>query len=95
MFMELPNQLRIRDNGKVRKVKISKDRLQKYNEFVAANKNTLMSKHLAIKELIGGVCCICGDIPDVEVVYPLEGATRIERYCNDCIKSVYAREQVL
>ena len=25
--------------------------------------------------------------------YDVDGATRIERYCNNCIKSVYSREQ--
>lgn len=88
--------LRIRDrDATIKQIDIPKEKLQKFNEFVAANKNTYVSKHLAIKELIGGVCCVCGDIPDVEVTYPLEGATRIERYCNNCIKSVYARGQAL
>jgi len=54
-------------------------------------------KKLATKKLTGGIspCCVCGDIPSCEVLYKLEDITRVERYCNKCIKSVYAREAVL
>ena len=30
----------------------------------------------------GGLCCICGGWPDYKVLYDLEGAKRVERYCQ-------------
>jgi hypothetical protein len=54
-------------------------------------------KKLGIKKLTDGVnpCCVCGSIPTYEILYKYEDATRLELYCQDRIKSVYAREAIL
>ena len=55
-------------------------------------------KKRIIKEMTGhSGCWSCGGIPTLEVTYPVKdgGATQIERYCEDCIKKLYEREQVL
>ena len=33
-------------------------------------------------------CCICAGIPSLEVVYDADGASRIERYCEACLKKM-------
>jgi hypothetical protein len=48
-----------------------------------------------IKQLSGGVCFICRGIPTHEVLYDVYKATKIERYCDNCVKTVYEREAVL
>ena len=34
----------------------------------------------------GGECMICHSIPTFKVIYDLEGCSRIERYCSDCLE---------
>jgi len=31
----------------------------------------------------------------MEIVFDVEGATLIEKHCDNCVKSVFAREEVL
>ena len=35
-----------------------------------------------LREFYGGICCICGELPDYRVLYDEQGAKRIERYCQ-------------
>lgn len=86
--------LRIRDNATVRPIKLSEDKLKKINDIINSNKYAPFRKDNAIKQ-ISGYCCVCGAVAELEVTYPLEGATRVEKYCPKCIEKVYAREQVL
>ncbi|MEP6576955.1 MAG: hypothetical protein ABJB85_11050 [Nitrososphaerota archaeon] len=90
--------LRIRDNATVKQINISKDKLEKYESLLRTHKIYDRNKKSAIKQYYGhSPCCICGDVPSVVVQYPTEGGggTRIESYCQGCIKKVYEREQVL
>jgi hypothetical protein len=48
-----------------------------------------------IKQVMGGTCCICREVPTMQVSYSLEGATWIEYYCDKCIKNFFAREAVI
>ena len=48
-----------------------------------------------MKKLVGSWCILCGGIPTKIATYDYNGATKIERYCQDCIKSVYAKEAIL
>jgi hypothetical protein len=36
-------------------------------------------------------CCICDDIATKIVRYPIQGATRIERYCDRCASNQFSR----
>jgi hypothetical protein len=42
-------------------------------------------------------CWSCGGIAMIEVTYPVKdgGATLREWYCENCIKKLYEREQVI
>ena len=41
------------------------------------------------------LCRHCSGIPTHEILYDVDKATRIERYCDNCVKTVYEREAVL
>lgn len=88
--------LRIRDNeATIRQLKFQEDTLEKLR-MLSSSSVTEEVKKLGIKKLTNvSPCCVCGDIPTCEIIYNVENATRIERYCEKCVKSVYAREAVL
>lgn len=90
----MASQLRICDNGIVRPIELSEDKLNKLNEILDSKKHAPFYKDNAIKAITGR-CCVCGLRAEFQVNYPIDGATRIERYCSKCIEKVYAREQVL
>jgi hypothetical protein len=87
---EMAEQIRIRDNGKLNKIKIPSDKLEVVQKIVKSNVSDSVKENI-IKQLSGGVCCICRAIPTQEVIYNVGDATRIERYCDRCIKTIYER----
>ncbi len=88
--------LRIRDNATVKELNIPKDKLEVLERIVSSNNIKDETKHRMIRKLSeGSSCCICRGIPSMEVIYHLEGATKMERYCSECIKKVYERTPVL
>jgi hypothetical protein len=92
--MAFPNsQVRIRD-GIVRPINTPAEQLQQLKEVLNSNRLTPSRKE-AVQKKVTGCCCICGSIPTMQVSYDADGATRIEKYCDNCIKSVYSREAVL
>ena len=79
----------------IKRLEFLEDTLSKLQNLVSANVTEEVKK-LGIKKLTGvNPYCVCGDIPSYEIIYNVENATRIERYCEKCVKSVYGREQVL
>jgi hypothetical protein len=86
----MAEQIRIRDNGKINKIKIPSDKLEVIQKILKSNVSDSVKENI-IKQLSGGVCCICRSIPTHEITYNVGNATRIERYCNNCIKSAYER----
>ena len=86
----------MRDNATVKELNIPKDKLEVLQKIVSSNNIMDDTKHAMIRKLSeGSACCICRGIPSMEVIYHLEGATQMERYCSECIKKVYQREAVL
>jgi hypothetical protein len=92
----LSGTLRIRDKeATIKQLEFPKDTFDKLQQLVSANV-TQDVKKLGIKKLTGvNPCCVCGGIPFYQVLYDVENATRIERYCDKCVKSIYAKEAVL
>ena len=64
---------------------IPEDKLKKLN-MKLNSKYSRFSKVKMIRELAGGLCCLCAEIPTKIVKYKLEDATLIERYCDECFK---------
>ena len=55
-----------------------------------------MNKREIIHRITGfKSCSSCGGISDLELSYDLDGAVRLERYCNKCAESVFEREKDL
>src|SRR6476620_3400084 len=78
--------LRIRNDGKVKQMNISKDKLEALQKVVSSN---LMDrqKRSEIRKVTGGSpCCLCDGIPSLEVVYDVDGVSRLERYISSCAK---------
>jgi hypothetical protein len=89
--------LRIRQDATIHQLDIEKEKLEALKRIVNADIPTYTKKRI-IKEMTGYTgCWACEGIPTLEVRYPVKdgGATKIERYCEDCIKKLYEREQVL
>ena len=64
---------------------IPEDTLQKLNKFLG-NMSDMFKRDMMHK--ISGECMICHSIPDYMVIYDLDGASKVERYCDSCIKKV-------
>jgi hypothetical protein len=47
-----------------------------------------------IQKKLGGTCVICGGLAQKIASYDCAGfATRIERYCDSCVKKTFARSE--
>ncbi len=87
--------LRIRNKGTIREIKTPSDKMEVMLKIQKSNVAEEV-KDKIIKKFCGGTCCMCRRIPSHEVIYDVgDKATRIERYCDNCVKSVYEREAVL
>ena len=85
-------QIRIRDNGTIRPIQIPPDKLEKMQKILNSNVSEIVRNN-CLRKMLGhrSLCCICRGISTQEVTYKLDGATKIERYCERCVKTVYAR----
>jgi len=60
------------------------------NKVLASNKSPL-TKHLAVQKIVGGYCSSCGAIASKKAIFDAHGATVIEKYCDNCVKSMKFR----
>lgn len=89
-------QLRIRQDASIHQINLESDKLEALQKVVDANVSEGVKKRIII--VTGHTrCWSCSGIPTLEVRYPVKdgGATKIERYCEPCIRKLYEREQVL
>jgi hypothetical protein len=84
----------IGNNRIARKIDISPDKLE-YLKKVEKSKVTEVRKYKIFKRVAGGFFCLWRGIPKHKVIYRIEGAVMIEKYCNKCIKKQDKREQVI
>ncbi len=88
--------LRIRDNGTIRQLNIPKEDLEELQKIVSSHTTTDEIKKIMLKKFtIVSPCCTCGGIPEMEVSYDCDGATKIERYCSSCANRVFSRNAVI
>lgn len=89
--------LRIRpDNGTIRELNIPKEKLEVLQKVIASPQTTDDIKKMMIKKFAEvSPCCCCGGIPSLEVIYPADGASRVERYCEACATRVFSRNAVI
>ena len=86
----MTEQIRVRDNGNITKIKIPSDKLEVMLKILKSHVSDTVKENI-IKQLSGGVCCICRAIPTHQVTYNVGNATQIERYCDSCINSVHTK----
>ncbi len=83
------SNLRIRDNAVITELHITNEQRAKVQQMVNRNPN---QRNNIVKKVTGhGYCQSCGQVPDVLLSYDCDGAKRLERYCNSCIKKVFSR----
>jgi len=78
--------------GTVKKLNIPNDVFEALEKIVSSECLMYKSKQDTIRRLTGGSPCrVCKGIPSHEVIYGVQdgGATRIERYCDNCMKKRY------
>ena len=74
------------NNLAIKKLKYTSRITQKLHGIVNPNISDI-NKRAAIRKLIDfSGCCVCDGVPAYELIYQLESAKRIERYCNRCYK---------
>jgi hypothetical protein len=85
--------LRLGNNGKITKIEIPSEKLELINRIQKSNV-AITVKEDKVKDLAGGLCCVCREIPTKRITYDVRDAKKIERYCDECIERVYLREAV-
>lgn len=87
-------RLRIRPkNTTVRQLNLSLEQINEAQKVMSSPASRQM-RHVKLKQILkGNSCCVCDHLPSVEIVYHLGGVSKIERYCDICIKTVYQRER--
>lgn len=87
--------LRIRNNGTVLKIDSDPVKLEKAQKIVNSNNVSDTVKNDLIKNLPNGRCCLCENIATHKLLIDVSDekhATRVERYCETCLKTVYERK---
>lgn len=66
---------------KIEKIKFTKEQQQQIDKLLKESTFEQLSRRKLL-QFYGGSCCICGQWPDFKVIYDVDGAKRIERYCK-------------
>jgi hypothetical protein len=87
-------QLRLRNNSKITKIEIPLEKLELINR-IQKSKVAMTIKEDKVKDLVGGLCCICREIPTKQITYDMRHAIKIERYCDECIERSMPEEGLI
>jgi hypothetical protein len=79
--------LRIRNNAEIHELKFTDEQLAKVKYASRLSKNRAVRENLNV-----GTCCVCGDVPNYEIKSDVQGARKIEYFCDTCVKSIFTRE---
>ena len=58
------------------------ERLKKY--LAANNRYPLAQKNM--QQRVSGFCLLCSGVPDFFMIYNVDGASKVERYCSSCLE---------
>jgi hypothetical protein len=70
----------------IEEIKITKEQLTDLESELKRSSITSNGKKDIVKKYAGGVCIICGSVPSKMISLDADGATVIERYCEECFK---------
>ena len=76
----------MKSEPKIEEINITKKQREELKNRVKEDITTTESRNRIIKKYAGGVCSICGGMPTRILTYDVDGATVIERYCNNCFQ---------
>lgn len=62
---------------------VNKEKLEDLSKILSSNKFSSDAKRRKQKNLTGE-CCMCPAIPNKLVTYDMDGAKKIEKYCDKC-----------
>lgn len=74
----------------IKPMNIPADQLEILKDALVSKRYTPKSRDTLLAK-ISGRCCVCGAIPTQIASYDCAGATRIERYCDACVKKQFSR----
>jgi hypothetical protein len=74
----------MKSNPIIQEIKITQQQLTDLNAKLKTFTINSNGKYDIIKKYAGGVCLICSDFPTKKIIYDADGASVIERYCNNC-----------
>lgn len=69
----------------ISEIVVNKDELDDLSKILSSNKFSSDAKRSKQKHLTGE-CCMCPAIPNKLVIYDMDGAKKIERYCDKCFE---------
>ena len=64
---------------------------RQFLDTILASSKSPMTKHLAVRKIVGGYCSSCGAIATQKAIFDARGATVIEKYCDNCVKEMKFR----
>ena len=92
--------LRGRRNMKIDEIILSSERQQLLDNFLEMEMNPLKYHHYspirktrALRRIIGGTLCSCGQIPKYQISYQFKDISLVERYCELCFNLIKEREK--
>jgi hypothetical protein len=65
--------------------------IARLKELIRSRRYTNDWRNEKIMKQLGGICCLCGGLASQIVSYDCSGATRIERYCDECVQKTFSR----
>lgn len=89
-------QIRLRKGVKLRELKIPEENLKQLKETMSSGFSSPYRRRELGKQILGtSLCSLCSGIPSVELTYDVSDkdlkATKVERYCDSCLRQVYTR----
>ena len=61
------------------------------NKVLASNRAPL-TKSVIVRKIMGSYCSSCGAVATQKACFDAHGATLIEKYCDDCVKTMKFRD---
>jgi len=67
---------------------IPEDKLNKLKQVLNSKNTSPFMREKRIRQIAGGLCCLCDGLPTQILKYKLEDATLIEKYCDKCLPKI-------
>jgi hypothetical protein len=58
---------------------------RQFLDAVLASNKSPLTKHMAVRKIVGGYCSSCGAIATQKAIFDAHGAALVEKYCDNCV----------